>query len=97
MTATIIGNRSDKVDEQCSERVWVDAWHKRQCTKKAWVVRDSKSYCTIHDPEYIKQKEAKQKAKYAASNCKKCGHHFQYDFFRFCPLCGTKRTSPQVH
>ncbi len=76
---------------QCSEMVWRDAWHKGQCAREATVTRDSKPYCAIHDPEYIKDKEAKREAKRKANSCSKCSYHFQYTFYRYCPLCGTKR------
>jgi len=51
--------------ERCSERVSYDSWgHTHQCENKAVVVRDGKQYCKIHDPEYIKEKEAKHTAKF---------------------------------
>jgi len=77
---------------QCSEEVWFDNWHKSQCSKKVVVERDGKPYCKIHDPEYIRVKEAKRKASYEAGNCKNCSHHFQYYFYSYCPMCGTKRS-----
>lgn len=76
---------------RCSETIWIDAWHKGQCSKKAIVERGGKSYCKIHDPEYIKAKDKERQAKYRANNCKKCGFHFKYIFYGYCPLCGTKR------
>ena len=78
------------ITQRCSEMVWRDTWHKGQCSKIATVTRDGKSYCSIHDPEYVKQKEAKRKAKYQAESCK-CGYHFPYSYYHHCPLCGTKR------
>lgn len=85
--------------DRCSERVWKDDWRKGQCSHNASVVRDGKPYCTIHDPEYIKQKGVKRKARDDANSCPKCGYFFRYDHFGYCPLCGTKRvknSSPQV-
>ena len=76
---------------KCSEKVWRDSWHTGQCSRPATVTRDGKPYCTIHDPEYIKQKEAKHKAKYEAGNCKSCDYHFPYSFYSYCPICGVKR------
>ena len=77
--------------EKCSETVWRDTWHKGQCSRPVTVTIDGKPYCAIHNPEYIKQKEAKKKAKYEAGNCKKCSYHFPYSFYAYCPCCGTKR------
>ena len=34
------------------------------CKKKATIEREGKSYCKIHDPEYIKQKEEARTVKY---------------------------------
>jgi len=76
---------------RCSARVSIDSWRFGQCSRKAIVERDGKWYCKIHDPEYIKTKDEEREAKYQANSCKQCGYHFSYNFFRFCPLCGTKR------
>ena len=48
------------METQCSEEVrdsgrW-PSYHR--CPKKAVVERDGKAYCKIHDPEYIKAKNA---------------------------------------
>lgn len=52
---------------KCSAPVVYDTWgHTHQCEKGAVVERDGKWYCKIHDPEYIKEKAAKSKAKWDA-------------------------------
>lgn len=35
-----------------------------QCNNKPVVTRDDKLYCRIHDPEYIKEKNTRQQAKW---------------------------------
>ena len=77
--------------KECEARVCSDGWHYYQCSKKAVIMRGDKAYCKIHDPEYIKAKREKSQAKYEAGNCKHCGFHFDYSFYGYCPLCGTKR------
>ena len=48
---------------QCSEMILTDSvWNpSRPCHKPATVERDRVWYCKTHDPEYIKEKEAKQR------------------------------------
>jgi len=85
----------------CSVRVapntqW-GAFQQHQCNNKAVVERDGKWYCKIHDPEYIKQKDAERQAKRDKNNCKtaNCSYHFRTSghegLYRYCPFCGTKR------
>ena len=62
-----------------------------QCSKKSVVERGGKFYCKVHDPEYIKMKEKKREERYKAESCKKCKYHFNYKWYAYCPLCGTKR------
>lgn len=57
--------------EQCQERVWDGKWHYYQCSKKSVVSRDGKSYCKIHDPEYIKAMQAKRTAQWNAAQAQK--------------------------
>ncbi len=76
---------------KCSVRVTVGSWYYADCSRKAVVERDGKPYCKIHDPEYRKEKAEERHTKYESEKCKKCGHHFDYSFYGFCPLCGTKR------
>ena len=45
--------------KQCSRHVYEDRGRRYPCQKKAVVERDGKWFCTIHDPEYIKAKQAK--------------------------------------
>ena len=80
--------------ERCSETVYDSTGfgHFYQCSRSAVVERDGKPYCKIHDPEYIKRKDAERQAKYEASNCKHCGSHFYHHFYSYCPMCGTKRS-----
>ena len=78
---------------QCSARVDFDAWRTGQCSRNAIIDRDGKSYCKIHDPEYIKQKDAKRQAKYESGNCRKCGGHPK-PWWAYCPYCGTKLGVP---
>jgi hypothetical protein len=49
---------------QCSVKVYGDWLVTPNCQKPATVERDGKLYCTIHDPEYIKAKQAKWHAKF---------------------------------
>ena len=79
-------------NERCSAQVSLDSWHYGQCSRKATVMRDGKYYCRIHDPEYIKAKDEEREAKYRAESCK-CGYHFRYRHYRYCPLCGLKRVT----
>lgn len=55
---------------QCSGTVLESGtWpHYHQCTRKAVVARDGKSYCTIHDPEYIKEKDRKRREAWDAES-----------------------------
>lgn len=76
----------------CEKRVWDSTgWHTYQCQKKSVVERDGHHFCKIHDPEYVKAKEEKKDEKYKKESCKKCRHHFDYPWYKFCPSCGTKR------
>jgi uncharacterized Zn finger protein (UPF0148 family) len=78
-------------DKRCSVMIWDSGgWHRYQCTKHVKVERDGKFYCAIHDPEYIKLKDAKLKAKRQEKQCSKCGWDLK-DYWCFCPHCGTSR------
>ena len=50
--------------QQCSVQVSPnDPWgvfHQHHCTRAAIVEQDGKWYCKVHDPEYIKVKDAKR-------------------------------------
>lgn len=50
-------------------------WHSYPCQRKVKVIRDGKAYCTIHDPEYIKRKDAERWAKRDSLKCKGCGNN----------------------
>jgi uncharacterized Zn finger protein (UPF0148 family) len=54
--------------KQCSEKVFPSglygSFHGYSCSKPATVERDGKWYCKIHDPEYVKAKDAKKRAKW---------------------------------
>ena len=56
------------MNTQCSVKVYpADQWgafHPHQCLKKATVEREGKHYCTIHDPEYVKEESKKRRAKW---------------------------------
>jgi len=89
------------MEKQCSVMVapndkW-GAFHQSQCLKKAVIERGGKYYCKIHDPEYIKMKDAERQAKRDKNNCKtpNCWYTFRtsgYDgLYRYCPFCGAKR------
>ncbi len=85
-----------KETPQCCEMVYNrDIWHHHQCSKKSVVERNGKFYCKIHDPEHIKAKEKKREERYNLESCKKCGHHFSYGWYSYCPICGTKRKYPR--
>ncbi len=42
-----------------------------QCNNKVVVTRDGKFYCRIHDPEYIKQKDATRRAKWGKEDAER--------------------------
>lgn len=51
--------------EQCSTKVsGSGGWYSYQCQKKPTVTRNGKSYCKIHDPEYIKEKDRLSREKW---------------------------------
>ena len=56
--------------EQCSKRIFEDRGWNHLCEKKAVIERDGKLHCKIHDPEYIKEKNAKLQAKWDAKSAK---------------------------
>jgi hypothetical protein len=78
------------MDERCSAKIPFDTWHDAQCSKPAVVERNGKWYCKIHDPEYIKTKEAKREAEYKSKCCVTCGWRLE-SHWRYCPGCGTKK------
>ncbi len=81
----------EKEKKQCCERVQdPTGWHFYQCLKNAVIKRKGKLYCKIHDPEYIKEKNKKREEKYKKESCR-CGFHFDYLHYHYCPLCGKKR------
>ena len=80
--------------EQCEAMVappgqW-GAFQQYQCNKMAVVTRDGKSYCKIHDPEYIKQRDEERSLKRRAKGCLEC-HTNLRTWWSYCPMCGTKR------
>lgn len=81
-------------EERCQEKVAPEgqwgSFQQYQCNKKAVVTRDGKRYCKIHDPEYIKEKDAKREAAKKKFNCPKCNSHPMYRWFKYCPICGTE-------
>lgn len=59
--------------ERCENQIWGE-WHSSQCQKKAVVERGDKSYCKIHDPEYVKAKQwamQKKRDKQFKQDCEK--------------------------
>jgi len=64
------------MDTKCCVKV-SDArgWNHWDCNKHPFTERDGKTYCKIHDPEYIKQKDAEREAKRNENNCKTDGCH----------------------
>jgi len=84
------------MEKQCCEKIYDKLnWNGYQCSKKAIVERNGKSYCKVHDPEYIKTKDRKREEKYRKESCK-CGHHFAYGWYEYCPICGLKREFNQL-
>lgn len=53
-----------ELKKYCSAQVYESgrwgSFHPHGCAKKITVERDGKPYCTIHDPERVKAKHAKQ-------------------------------------
>jgi len=81
------------MDKQCSVRVapseaW-GAFNIHRCRNKAIVERNGKSYCKIHDPEYIKQKDIDREEKRLANACQKCLCDIKR-WWNYCPRCGEK-------
>ena len=79
--------------KQCSVMVapnnqW-GAFHQHKCGNPATTERDGKLYCKIHDPEYIKTKDAKRREAEKAIECPKCGSTPR-PWYSYCPMCGTK-------
>ena len=68
-------------------------FYSHQCTKKPKVERGGKKYCTIHDPEYIKTKNEKDRKMREATYCKECewmpGKYQLH--YAYCPMCGKQR------
>ncbi len=56
-------------DGRCEAGSWSGAGrfsHHQRCQNRAKVCRDGKDYCGIHDPLRVKDRRAKQEAKYEA-------------------------------
>ena len=70
--AKAMAERTDAhMNSKCSEKVSDrnSRWpHSYPCEKRSKVERDGKAYCTIHDPEYIKAKDAVRNAKWKADD-----------------------------
>ena len=76
---------------KCSEKVWHSgAFHPYQCQNKVVVEREGKPYCRIHDPEYIKEKQAKREIERLRNSCQECGIRFE-PRWEYCPYCGLSR------
>ncbi len=64
---------SDK--KRCSVKVYPNekwgSFYPHQCEKTAVVERNGKWYCKIHDPEYIKVKDAERSRKYEIEHNKR--------------------------
>ena len=79
--------------KQCSVKVTPNtqwgAFQTHQCNNKVVVERDGNPYCRIHDPEYIKQKDAEREAMRKAKGCQTCGRDLKR-WWTYCPYCGTK-------
>jgi len=73
----------------CPPGQW-GSFQQHRCTKKAVVILDGKSYCKIHDPEYIKQRDEKRELKRRAKGCQKCYADLRV-WWKYCPMCGTRR------
>jgi len=50
---------------QCTKKVFKDGYH-HPCTNPVTIRRDGKSYCRIHDPEYIKERNRKREKRWDA-------------------------------
>ena len=76
---------------QCSGKTY-DGWHYHSCSRNATVERGGKWYCPSHDPEAIKKRQEKSRAKYEEKLCPKC--HWELKIhWTYCPNCGTKNTT----
>lgn len=54
---------------QCCKKMW-DRIGSYPCSKPAKIERDGKWYCTVHDPERVKQKEAIRRAKWGVDEAR---------------------------
>ena len=66
-------------EERCQEMVngtgpW-GTFHQHQCEKRFTVIRDSKRYCKVHDPEYIKAKSDVATRKWEEENTRRRASH----------------------
>ncbi len=82
------------MENRCSKMVPGEgrfgSFYPARCRHRAKVERDGKPYCAIHDPEYVKAKEAKHELAYKTSLCTKCNIR-QEKYWRYCPFCGTQK------
>ncbi len=60
--------------EQCSKMIFEGRGWNHLCNNKAIIERDGKLYCKIHDPEYVKEKNAKLQAKWNVASAKRDEH-----------------------
>jgi len=81
-----------KEKKQCSVGVYDSiSWHSYPCSKNANIERNGKLYCTIHDPEYIKEKLKKREEMWEKEKCNKCSFSLREVWYKYCPVCGTKK------
>ncbi len=59
------------MNQQCSKTIYEGRGFSYPCRKKAIVETNGKSYCTIHDPEYIKAKRVKWDAEFDKERAEK--------------------------
>ena len=82
------------MDTKCCEMVRDSTgWHSYNCARKPFIEVDSKTYCAIHNPAKVKERQEKSDQKYHANDCKNCTHHFQsweLKVYSYCPMCGNK-------
>ena len=69
---------------QCQERIY-SAWDNFQCSKNAKVEVNGKHYCTIHNPNRIKEKQEIQRVK---NKIMQKGIDYKYSAEKYCKKRG---------
>ena len=81
------------MDNQCCEIVTDSTgWHRNHCNRKPYIEVGGKTYCAIHNPAKVKERQEKSEAKYKSKCCPNCGWGLK-KYWSYCPGCGKKNTT----